>query len=87
MLVPAYAATIRKSEGSEMTGRCHPGRAPYDATAESVIHRHHPRQKKLSFWLIKTHGGSKRRRTKTLVQAQPKDKADVHDTPLGTEDD
>ena len=45
-LVPAYAATVHKSQGSELSGRGDPGAdaALRDAAAEPALHRGHARQ-------------------------------------------
>jgi exodeoxyribonuclease V alpha subunit len=47
MLVPAYAATIHKSQGSEISRRDHPGAHPAlrHAPAEPALYRRHARQK------------------------------------------
>jgi exodeoxyribonuclease V alpha subunit len=43
-LVPAYAATIHKSQGSEYPAVVVPDAALSHAAAKSSLHRHHPRQ-------------------------------------------
>jgi hypothetical protein len=45
-LVPAYAVTIHKSQGSEYPRRRHPGDDPalHHAAAEPPLHRRHARQ-------------------------------------------